>query len=822
MGAHHLGATPSTVSGQGRPAPERIGRYRVRGVLGEGGFGVVYLAEQEKPVRRQVAIKLLRAGRDNEQVLARFQRERQSLAWMEHPGIARVYETAELEDGRPYIVMELVNGLPITSYCDQSRLSVRARLGLMQQVCRAVQHAHTKGMIHRDLKPSNVLVTVVDGEPVAKIIDFGIAKPIAPHEGEQTVYTQLHQIVGTPGYMPPEQVSGDLGLDTRADVYSIGVMLYELLAGTMPLDPALFKGKTAAQAERIITEMVPPRPSTRVSKGSGTRAGVATARATDPEQLSRTLRGELDWVVMKCLEKSPARRYQSPAALDAELDRFLRGESVEAVPPSIGYRTRKFARNNRALVVSVLAIVLALTGGLASMAYGLRRANTANAKLSAALDEVIEKERVAQREAARSGAFSRLFVDDVLGAANPRNSDGGDMSVGKVLDKTVARIDSIEDPSVRADVEYKVGYIYAALGRKQEGYEYLARAVAYMDTDPSTLPEAHARALVHLALQSQKLARDDFGVAYLRRATEVFVRAFGPSDPRALATTCRLANAMWMTGSQVEATKLLEETIAEFDRVEPPGHETEDHLVALETFVQVCLVPQGRRDEHYAATLRCVEAAERIGSPEVDLAVYLGNFADAAGQLGKTDEGLRAIERALEIDRRLYGADSLQAATRMCIMGTMLLRVGRGNESEPIVRDAVAIFERTMGMRSEGTVSAISTLGMTLGSLKKWDEASFELGRAADGYEALFGAESVRTLGARSIQAAALTNLGSHEEAERMLLDTERRVRELGVAAQIQFLTVRRLVSLYDAWGRTEDRDRWKIELDRINPSNSR
>lgn len=825
IGSHFMGDTPSGVSGARRPAPETIGPYRVRGVLGEGGFGVVYLAEQEKPIRRQVAIKLLRAGRENDQVIARFQRERQSLVRMEHPGIARVFEASELPDGRPYIVMEFVKGLPLTTYCDDAKLSLRARLELVGQVCRAVQHAHTKGMIHRDLKPSNVLVAVSDGAPVVKIIDFGIAKPVEMHEGEQTVYTQLNQIVGTPGYMSPEQVRGSLDLDTRTDVYSIGVMLYELLAGAMPLDPALFRNKTAAQAERLIAETEPQRPSTRVSRAAAVRERVALARATDAEALTRELRGELDWVVMKCLEKDPARRYQSPAELEQDLLRYLAGEAVEAVPPTLGYRARKYVRRHRALVVSASAIVLALVGGLASAGYGLYRANVANTeltktntKLSEAIEEATRQEKKATREAARSGAFLKLFVDEVLGSASPRESAGVDVSVGYVLDQSVKMLDEIEDPSVRADVEYKIGFIYSTLGRYEEAYHHLRSAVEMMERDPETPRETVADANLHLQRASSSLGRDEFGLAYAMRGLEIRREHFGATHPLALEAMSSVASAMVRAGRQAEGAEMIESAVRTFAEIEPPGSETDEHLVVLAAYSTICLVPQARHVERFELTERMVAAAERIEAPELDLAAYLRWHADAARSVKKFDRAISSAERSLEIEERISG-ETTQLASAKATLALVLSESGDPVRGEVFAREAVTIYERELGINSEGTSGAIAILAKTYQEQGRFAEAADLYGQVASIRRNLLGEDSWRALASQSLQGENLARVGRFEEAEALLLDAERRLRNVEVATRPYLLTAERLVALYENWGKMESHEQWKRELDRLSAS---
>jgi eukaryotic-like serine/threonine-protein kinase len=366
-----------------------FGPYRLLGQLGEGGFGVVYLAEQTHPVRRQVALKVIKPGMDSRQVVARFEAERQALALMDHPHIAKVFDGGEAAAGRPYFVMELVPGVPVTEFCDRDRLGVRERLGLFVSVCQAVQYAHQKGVIHRDLKPGNVLVASHDGTPVPKVIDFGLAKALGQQLTDKTLCTGAAQLVGTPLYMAPEQAGlGGLDVDTRSDVYALGVLLYELLTGTTPFTKERFQQAGYDEMRRIIREEEPPRPSTRLAESKETLPAVSAQRQTEPARLTRLVRGELDWIVMKALEKDRNRRYETASAFAADVQRYLSDEPVLACPPSAAYRLRKFVRRNKGPVVAASVVILALVGGIIGTTGGLIRARMAEAD---AASEAAEK-----------------------------------------------------------------------------------------------------------------------------------------------------------------------------------------------------------------------------------------------------------------------------------------------------------------------------------------------------------------------------------------------------------------------------------------------
>jgi eukaryotic-like serine/threonine-protein kinase len=404
-----------------------VGRYKLLEKIGEGGCGVVFMAEQSEPIQRKVALKVIKAGMDSNEVIARFEAERQALALMDHPNIARVLDGGATTAGRPFFVMELVRGIPITDYCDQGRLSMRERLRLFKRVCQAVQHAHQKGVIHRDIKPSNVMVTLHDGEPVPKVIDFGVAKALGQKLTERTLFTAFQHIIGTPAYMSPEQAAlSGLDIDTRADVYSLGVLLYELLTGVTPFDAEVFRKGALDDIRRMILEVEPLRPSTRLQTLGDKLPVVARHRHTEPEMLSRLLRGDLDWIVMRCLEKDRKRRYETANGLAADVERHLSNEPVVARPPSSLYRFQKLVRRHGLAFASASAIAAALVLGLSISTLALLRAKEDRRRAVSAEEETAIEARVARMAAneARMTLASSDFLQAVhlVAAGNPSDA----------------------------------------------------------------------------------------------------------------------------------------------------------------------------------------------------------------------------------------------------------------------------------------------------------------------------------------------------------------------------------------------------------------
>jgi len=534
-------AAAGATAGPGEQVGDVIDRYKLLEVIGEGGFGTVYMAEQREPVQRRVALKIIKLGMDTKQVIARFEAERQALAMMTHPNIARVLDAGATDRGRPYFVMELVRGVPITEHCDANNLTLEQRLDLFIKVCAAVQHAHQKGVIHRDIKPGNILVTLHDGEPAPRVIDFGIAKATNARLTERTLFTEFRQFVGTPAYMSPEQAEmSGLDIDTRSDIYSLGVLLYEILVGAPPFDPARLRDNGYAEMQRAIREDEPERPSTRFSTLGDQRARVARARAAEPERIARLLKGELDWIILKAMAKQRARRYDTAAALAEDIRRYLADEPVLAGPPTARYRVAKFARRHRAPIAVGVAMAVLLVGALAGTTWGLVTAQRERDRALAAEAEeraqrlALEQQRAVTEELmATSSAWLQGAAEQLqrlVEEGTPPEFDDNGMFAGAGLNVGVTVAEETEAVGELANV---VNEAFMSLGRALgEARARRAQAEGRLD--------ALAGALDDWAAASISTDHDQqlFAAGQLIATAEA---TLGPQDPRVAELAASLA-----------------------------------------------------------------------------------------------------------------------------------------------------------------------------------------------------------------------------------------------------------------------------------------
>jgi non-specific serine/threonine protein kinase/serine/threonine-protein kinase len=752
--------------------PESIGAYRILGRLGEGGMGVVYLAEQTAPVRRRVALKVIKIGMDTRDVVARFDAERQALAMMDHPNIARVFDAGATPEGRPYFVMEVVQGEAITRFCDERRLTLRQRLELFIPVCYAVQHAHQKGVIHRDLKPSNMPVELVDGRPVPKVIDFGVAKATGVADLlSDRHYTRTGQIIGTPAYMSPEQASRHgVDIDTRTDIYSLGLVLYELLVGELPFDPPTGDARRS-ELERLIREQEPPRLTTRLAWSREDARAVAQRRGVEPDRLRRDMRGDLEWITRKALEKNRDRRYQSAGELAADIQRHLDNEPIVARPPSTGDRMRKFVRRNRAGVLGAAAVSLALLmGGVAASVESVRAFRA-------------EREAEAQRDAARVEAgkarATSEFLQETFSSIDPATARGREVTVREILDNAARRIDDelADQPEIAAALRTTIGSTYRALGRYDEAARHFrVAAETYRTQRGADSPEA-ARVGGLLGIVMLDQGRYDDADRLLAAALETQMRTLGPTDQETLATRNNQARLRRLQGRIDEAERIFREMVAIREDATPRD---EIEIVRARVNLAEALMWAGRADDATEAVAPALEACGTVVSedhPVTPLAREIGAWA-ALGR-GDLDESERLRRSAIDGYTRILGATHPATLSAEVRLAWLLADTDRPDEALALAEFALAELRTIFGDTHDSTLEAMTAVAYAAGRAGDRVRAAAIDRQVYEARVRRFGPEHPTTLAALNNLGGAQWWAGQYEEAlatYRDLLEIRRRV----------------------------------------------
>ncbi len=721
-GAVGGGGVEAALPGGSSDLPDQIGPFTILDLLGEGGMGRVFLAEQTDPVAREVALKVMGSSLAGREMRVRFEAERRVLARLAHPNIAQIYEAGFTEDGFPYYAMELVSGLRITDYCDRAKATIEQRLELFIAICRGVEHAHQKQIVHRDLKPSNILVTEIDGRPVPKIIDFGIAKTL----GDATSDTSLtgSQMIGTPAYMSPEAISGSEDLDTRTDVYSLGVLLYELLTGVRPFDAG--DSNVAEVLQRIAAES-PPRPSTRVLSLPETDTVMVETRSTGAKALQRRLRGDLDWILMAAIAKQRESRYASAAALADDVQHHLRDEPVNIRLPNVPYQMIKFARRHRWWVAAAGLLLASLIAGIIGTTRGLVRARAAEVLAQAEAERANQEAQTAQRAREETEEVVELLIDlfrvpDINSVQRTSKRPAHELTALEVLEHGRERLSDEEleeQPLIRARLQSVLGRVYSQLGLYDEADVLLGDALASRE---QTLPSGHfdlGESLIELGQLASRRGETERAETLLRRG--LFIMLALEESPKLADGYGLLGRVRRQRGDFTEAEKLIEKGLEIRQRILGPDHvEVSISLNSLGTLA----FSQGqfeKAEDYFRRTLAVLRTAVDPEHPR--LVVAVSNVAAAIASQNRHADALPLAEEALRLQRKMLGPDHPSVADSLNNVGVLAMDLGRHADAEKYHREALEIRLRALGPQHPRVGWSLHNLAVAVEDLGRTTEA---------------------------------------------------------------------------------------------------
>ncbi|HQR06352.1 MAG TPA: serine/threonine-protein kinase [Gemmatales bacterium] len=805
-----------------------IGPYKLLQKLGEGGMGIVWVAEQEHPIKRRVALKLVKTGMDSAQVIRRFEAERQALAMMDHTNIAKVLDVGTTSNGRPYFVMELVKGVPITTYCDEVHASIEARLELFVQVCSAVQHAHQKGIIHRDIKPSNILIAMQDGKPVPKVIDFGVAKALHTRLADKTMYTEIGQVIGTLEYMAPEQAElSAMDIDTRADIYALGVVLYELLTGSTPITRERMKSAAIFEVLRIIKEEEPQKPSTRLSESKASLVTLATLRKTDPKHLSSELKGELDWVVLKALEKDRTCRYETANGLARDIQRYLADEVVEARPPSVGYRLNKFVQRNREKVATVGVVFLALIIGLIGTTYGFFEAKRQE-RLA------VEAQDVEKRERKYAEAIASFVRDDFLAlttvegqrrfAENSNATLNKDTTLKQLLERAAEKLRNRKDldPRTEAELCWIVGVNFRAAGDAIHGVPFLERAselrkqILGMDHH-ETQTAMHSLAVAYSASGNNQQA-----IRLFEQLLELDVKQYGANHQNTLVTLSCLANTYREAGKLAEAISLLERASDASLKQLGADH---SNTVLTATYLTQAYVAAHKLPQAIAFLENLLEAQiKKLGSDHTYVHMTSNNLANVYIAANKLPQAIAVLELAAS-SIETHGFSHNYAQQIISRLIEVYEQAEHWKNAELWRRKWLNVIKQRFGTTSTSYASEAAAIGLNLMQQKKWTEAEPIL------YECLAIREKKQsdawtTFNTHSMLGGTLLSQKKYAEAEPLLLKGYEGMKQREKTIPPQASTrlpeaLERLIQLYTETNKPDEVKKWQAEKTKLPATSS-